>query len=220
MFDIDKWLSEIVLKIKNEFKERVMFIGYQGSYARQEATDRSDVDMVVILDKLSTDDLKLYRGIVKSMPFSDKACGFICGLPEFQKWSRRELFGLYNDTRPIIGDMQAFLPEFTRQDADDSVKCGAEAVFHAAIHNFLYTNNSAAILAGLYKSIFFVLRNEYYLETGEFIHGKKELLNKLSGSAEEILKFSVNTDDIVNFSDFEREHLFTILTEYCKSLIK
>lgn len=96
----------------------------------------------------------------------------------------------------------------------------AEAVFHAAIHNFLYTNNSAAILAGLYKSIFFVLRNEYYLETGEFIHGKKELLNKLSGPAEEILKFSVNTDDIVNFSDFEREHLFTILTEYCKSLIK
>ena len=60
-----------------------MFIGYQGSYARQEATDRSDVDMVVILDKLSTDDLKLYRSIVKSMPFSEKACGFICGLPEF-----------------------------------------------------------------------------------------------------------------------------------------
>ena len=135
MFDINLWLTEISTKVKNTFKENLLFIGYQGSYRRGEETKNSDIDMVVILNNLGLDELTKYKNIVKSMPQNAKACGFICGKDELKNWSGYELFQLYNDTKAIYGQMKALIPEITTNDARIAAKIGAQNVYHMACHS-------------------------------------------------------------------------------------
>ena len=52
MIDIKNWITEFTNKVEQTFSDRVWFIGLQGSYGREEATDTSDIDVVVILDEL------------------------------------------------------------------------------------------------------------------------------------------------------------------------
>ncbi len=59
MIDIKTWIAEFTNKVGQAFKSRVWFIGLQGSYGRSEATETSDIDVVVILDELRINDLKV-----------------------------------------------------------------------------------------------------------------------------------------------------------------
>ncbi|MBQ9996427.1 MAG: nucleotidyltransferase domain-containing protein, partial [Clostridia bacterium] len=47
-------------KITSVFGERVRFIGIQGSQARGEANENSDIDVVLLLDRLDYADIKAY----------------------------------------------------------------------------------------------------------------------------------------------------------------
>ena len=58
MIDVKTWISEFTNKIEQAFFNRVWFIGLQGSYGRNEATETSDIDVVVILDEMRVNDLK------------------------------------------------------------------------------------------------------------------------------------------------------------------
>ena len=53
MIDITTWIENFTKALEETFPKRICFIGLQGSYSRDEATDISDIDMVVILDTLS-----------------------------------------------------------------------------------------------------------------------------------------------------------------------
>ncbi|MBQ3399413.1 MAG: nucleotidyltransferase domain-containing protein, partial [Synergistaceae bacterium] len=61
MIDIQSWLEIFSGHLEERFQGRIWFAGLQGSYARGEAKETSDIDVVVILDTLSIDDLKSYR---------------------------------------------------------------------------------------------------------------------------------------------------------------
>ncbi|SNS88137.1 Nucleotidyltransferase domain-containing protein [Anaerovirgula multivorans] len=97
-FFIDEWIDKLVSKIKNEFGDRLAFIGLQGSYKRKEADDSSDIDIVVILNELAVQDLKKYRAIISKMPYKEKAFGFISGKSEIIGWEKSDLFQFYYDT--------------------------------------------------------------------------------------------------------------------------
>ena len=88
MVDIEKWLKEALEKLKEQFNERLMFVGLQGSYARGEATEESDIDIVVVLNELSISDLQAYRKIVQDLPYPEKACGFVSGRDEIANWPK------------------------------------------------------------------------------------------------------------------------------------
>jgi predicted nucleotidyltransferase len=68
-FNSDKWLELLVERIRKTFGNRVLYIGHTGSYARGEATENSDIDVNVVLDCLSINDLNVYRRIIQSMPY-------------------------------------------------------------------------------------------------------------------------------------------------------
>ena len=72
MIKIDVWMEEITDKLKKAFKENLIFIGLQGSYNRGEAAAESDIDVVVILDKLNFEDLETYTKVISTMPDNDK----------------------------------------------------------------------------------------------------------------------------------------------------
>ena len=55
MIDIEPWLARFDRLLRETFGDRIQFAGLQGSYARGEATESSDIDLVVLLDALTAE---------------------------------------------------------------------------------------------------------------------------------------------------------------------
>ena len=113
---IKKWLSHYQEMIEKEFGQRIRFIGLQGSQARGEAKEESDIDVVLILDSFDYDDLMRYRKLLDQMPEREKICGFVSGEAELRQWDRADLFQFYHDTIPLQGDLLWMEDIITRKD--------------------------------------------------------------------------------------------------------
>lgn len=220
MFEIDNWIEEITQKIKAAFNENVLFIGYQGSYRRGEANEHSDIDMVVILEHLDTKELEIYKNIVQSMNYSEKACGYISSKSVLEHWSKFELFQLYNDTKPIYGSLENLIPALTKEDSLQAARIGAQNIYHTAIHSFLYSQDKKCSLSELYKGIFFVLQSKHFYEKNEYVLSKNELYEKLSCDDKKILEISRNRESIQTFSEKQIEDAFSLLIEFCSNIIR
>ena len=61
MINISTWIQRFLKSLDANFGERVWFVGLQGSYGRGEATEISDIDVVVILDELFASDIQTYN---------------------------------------------------------------------------------------------------------------------------------------------------------------
>ena len=93
MFNLDKYLADLILNCRMAFGERLLYMGLQGSWLRGvqgswlrgEAHENSDIDIMVILDGFSVQDMDTYRGILKGIGFYEKSCGFICGKDEMKR---------------------------------------------------------------------------------------------------------------------------------------
>lgn len=212
-FNIDKWLDEIVEKLKGEFASCLLFVGLQGSYNRGEATSKSDIDLVVIIDELNFENLKTYRSIIDGMPFKEKACGFISGKQELQNWSKSDLFQFYYDTKPLLGKLNDIIQVPSKEDIKKSIKTNCENLYHATVHSFVHSNNYIEDLQGLYKMTFFILQADYFVKNQVYISTKRDLFNKLEGLDKEILAVCINT----NMQD--PENLYEKLIYWCKTKI-
>lgn len=212
-FNIDNWIRVIVEKLKDEFDFRLLFVGLQGSYNRGEATDKSDIDLVVILDKLTFQDLKTYRSIIDGMSYREKACGFISGREELQNWSKSDLFQFFYDTRPLVGKLDDIIQPPSRANIKNSIKVSSENLYHSAIHSFVHSNNYADDLQNLYKMTFFILQAEYFVKNNIYISTKAELYENLDGLDKEILEICINKN--INKS----ENLYEQLIRWCKAKI-
>ncbi len=105
-FNITLWLNELEEKLKEAFKNNLLYIGLQGSYARGEADNSSDIDIVVILNSLSMQDLQAYKAVLNTMPYKEKSCGFVSEREEIQNWSKEDLFQFFYDTKNIYGKIE------------------------------------------------------------------------------------------------------------------
>lgn len=79
-------MKEYFGELRKIFGNRIWFVGLQGSYGRNEATEQSDIDAVVILDKVTLEDIKAYSALLDRLPYREKACGFISGKQELLNW--------------------------------------------------------------------------------------------------------------------------------------
>ena len=82
MIDITAWIDGFSKALNDTFANRVWFVGLQGSYGRGEATDTSDIDVVVILDELSASDIGKYNAMLDTLPHRELTCGFLSGKDE------------------------------------------------------------------------------------------------------------------------------------------
>jgi len=154
--------------LNKTFGERIYFVGLQGSYGRGEATEASDIDTVVILDKLTADDIKKYRDMVDILPNRELICGFLSGKDELLNWEPSDLFQFYHDTTPIIGTLDELLTKIDNSAVDRAVKIGACNIYHGCVHNMLY-EKSDDIVRGLYKSASFVIQVNVFKNTANIL---------------------------------------------------
>ena len=192
MIDINIWTDKFLQVLNETFADRVWFVGLQGSYGRGEATDKSDIDMVVILDKLSAEDIKTYNNMLDSLPNRELICGFLSGKDEIFNWETSDLFQFYYDTTAIKGNLDELLKLIDKTAIDKAIKTGACNIYHGCVHNMLY-EKSEDILRGLYKSASFTLQAIAFRDTGKYIRYQTDLLSVLSAEdkvlCETFLKF-------------------------------
>ena len=179
MIDITAWMKIFLQTLNETFAKRIWFVGLQGSYGRGEATETSDIDIVVILDELSAADIKTYNNMLDTLPNRELICGFLSGKEEIMNWEPADLFQFCNDTIPIKGSLNEVLSLVEENAVNRAIKIGACNIFHGCVHNMLY-EKSEDILRGLYKSSYFVVQAIAFKQTGEYSSHQKELLQAVS----------------------------------------
>ena len=219
MIQAQSWMSELTTKLINRFQDRLVFVGLQGSYQRDEAHEGSDIDAVVILDTLSIDDISTYREILATIPEHEKACGFIAGKVDLMNWARHELFQFEQDTYAYFGDMRSLLPQLTLQDIIGSAKISASALYHACCHTAVHDPENILALQGMFKGAFFLLQIEYYLQNGDYIRTKRDLLPFLTGDQHEILRISTCWDAELSSVKSNPESYFALLLRWTQSIL-
>ena len=217
MVKIDEWMKFLSDKLKTTFGERLLFLGLQGSYQRDEAKADSDIDVVVILDVLTMEDLEQYKSVISTMPDNNKACGFISGKKELHEWTKHELFQFSNDTRSYHGDLNELLPPIERADIITGVKIGASNLYHFCCHNYLYGKEEA--LKEIYKGTFIILQGTYYLRNYNYIKNKEKLLPLLDGVEKQILDINANWDAYKDTTlSYPYDHYKTLL-KWCSGIM-
>ena len=218
-FDVDIWLDTTIEKLQEKFSQNLLFVGLQGSYNRGEATDFSDIDLIVILENLTFEDLKNYRLIIDSLPHKEKACGFISGKNELQKWSKADMFQFYYDTKSLYGKLEDIIQPPSLDEIKQSIKISSENLYHATVHSFVHSNNYVEDLKNLYKMTFFILQAKYFVQTNNYIPTKKQLIECLNGTEKEILNICINKESINNDNLAEIETLYCNLINWCSGNI-
>ena len=161
--------------------------GLQGSYGRGEATEKSDIDIVVILDELSPADIKTYNTMLDTLPNRELICGFLSGKSEILNWESSDLFQFYYDTKPIKGSLDELLPKITETAVNRAIRIGACNIYHGCVHNMLY-EKSEEILRGLYKSASFLVQAIAFQQIGKYISHQKDLLEIVSADERAIVE--------------------------------
>ena len=182
-----EWLAAFQGAVLGAFGARVKMIGIQGSRARGEATEHSDIDVVVILDALSYADLKRYDQAISDLPEREKICGFCSGAGELRAWDRGDLFQFYHDTLPLYGSLDWLEPLISRAEAYRSMHLGACNLYHMCVHNALHEKDPV-LLHALFKQAVFVLQAKHCLETGAYLRARAELLEQLKGTDLAVLR--------------------------------
>ena len=175
MIDIATWINDFLQKLNLIFNNRIWFVGLQGSYARGEATETSDIDIVVILDELSAIDIRNYNDLLDTMPERNLICGFLSGNDDIINWEPSDLFQFCHDTTPIKGSLDEVIAVVDESAVNRAIKIGACNIFHGCVHNMLH-EKSDDILRELYKSASFVVQAIVFKQTGNYIKHQKDLL--------------------------------------------
>jgi hypothetical protein len=200
MIEIYDWLNGFLKALNDTFAERVWFVGLQGSYGRGEATETSDIDLVVILDELGVADIQAYHAMLDTLPHRELICGFLSGKNELLYWEPSDLFQFYYGTKPIKGTLDALLPLLDREAVNRAIKIGACNIFHGCVHNMLY-EKSEDILKGLYKAASFVVQAIVFKQTGAYVIHQKDLLSVVSKDALAIVEgfLRMKNGDAIDF---------------------
>ena len=216
MIDINGWMHVFLQKLNEVFGSRTWFVGLQGSYGRGEATEASDIDVVVILDELNALDIQTYNDMLDTLPHRELICGFVSGKDEILNWEPSDLFQFYHDTTPVKGSLDDLLPLIDQVAIDRAIKMGAGNIYHGCVHNMLH-EKSEEILKGLYKAASFVVQAIVFKQTGPYLKHQIKMLQVASGEERMIIEtfLKYKNGEPVDFSEASR-----MLFEWSKKRIK
>ena len=212
MFDLNGYLDDLILGCRAAFGERLLYIGLQGSWLRGEAHENSDIDIMVILDRFSVRDMDTYRGILKEIGFYERSCGFICGKDEMKRWNPLEVCQLSHTTKDLVGVLTDHLPPAAREDEINYVKLSLGNLYHELCHRYIHADREKnnARFRGTCKSVFYLIQNLHFLESGHFILSRKDLKEAVTDEDRLILELA----ELPDVYDFDQ--VFSFLFAWCQ----
>lgn len=218
MFRIEEYIDELINILKDTFGERLVYIGLQGSYLRNEQTKNSDIDIMAVIDNISVEDLKTYQKALVSIGDFDKSCGFICGKADLEHWNPLEICHLLNTTKDYYGELKNLVPAYTIEDERNYVKLSLNNLYHEICHRYVHADREYNIskLPITCKSVFFIMQHLYYLSSGNFVPTKRELLECVQDEDQAVLELSVS---LQNYSDYDFDSAFSLLFSWCQKAL-
>lgn len=219
MVDINRYLFELSELLKDYFGKRLIYVGLQGSYLRGEATERSDIDIMVVIDGLSVNDLGQYRAIMEALPHSDRSCGFICSKDDLKAWNPLEICNLLHSTRDYYGVLSDIIPTYCVDDVRNFVKMSINNLYHEICHRYIHSSaeKNKESLPFTYKGVFFILQNLHYLRSGRFLGTKGELLKALTGKDHAVLLRAMELNQGISH---KFEDNFELLFNWCQETLQ
>ena len=214
--DIQVYLDHLLSALTDTFGDRLLYVGLQGSYLRGEATATSDIDVMVIFDKIDASTLDTYRKLLIAVGDYDRSCGFVCGRADMAAWNLLEVCHLLHTTRDIYGRLSDFVPAHTHGDVIQYIKMSMGNLYHELCHRYIHASRETnqIHLAATCKSVFFILQNIHYLRTGDFPSTKRELLDALDGDDRAILELSLR---LARGESYDFDSAFSQLLQWCQS---
>ena len=218
MLDIEKYIEQLINLLTKKFNSRLVYLGLQGSYLRGEATADSDIDIMVVIDNLSVSDLDTYRAVIHYLGHFEKSCGFICSKADLKNWNPLEICHLLHSTKDYFGVLSTLTPVYTDQDIQNFVKISINNLYHEICHRYIHAHEKHDIehLSGVYKGVFFILQNLYYLTHKKYITTKVELLQCLDGMDHAVLLRSMELNQGITHDIAES---FALLFTWCQKTL-
>ncbi|WP_300809433.1 nucleotidyltransferase domain-containing protein [uncultured Acetatifactor sp.] len=218
MIRIEEYIDGLTDILADAFGERLVYIGLQGSYLRNEATENSDIDIMAVIDDISVEDLDTYRQALVSIGNFDKSCGFICGRADLSHWNPLELCHLLNTTKDYYGELKNLVPAYTMEDERNYVKFSLNNLYHEICHRYIHADREHNIsrLPVTCKSVFYIVQHLHYLRTGNFIPTKRELLKCVQDEDKAVLELIIS---LRNDDGYDFDRAFSLLFRWCQSAL-
>ena len=212
VFDQNEYLKKLITDCRNVFGDRLLYLGLQGSHLRGEADENSDIDIMVILDGFSVEDMDEYRVILDGAGYAEKACGFICGRDEMIRWNPMEVCQLRHTTKDLVGTLDDYLPDASRVDEINYVSISLGNLYHELCHRYIHADRDKNVrkFRGTCKGLFFLIQNLFYLESGAFITTKRELKMLVSEADGRMLSMAELPDD------FDFDTAYRLVFRWCQ----
>lgn len=193
------WMPAAVRTLDHAFGARLRFVGLQGSYRRGEATEASDIDICVILDRLEPEDLAIMRAALDTLPEGTKAAGFVCGAAELRAWPKFEIFAFARDMDAWHGELAPLLPPLTEEDIRLGARTALAALHHESAQLLLAAGRpdaeaAASALHSLAKSFLRALQGVLYSREGSFPRDRAEAARLARAEEADLLRAAGNAE--------------------------
>lgn len=180
---VDAWLTGFLTKLEDKFCDRLVWIGHHGSWARQEAGPESDIDCIVVLDRIEDADLHAFRDIVNSMPDARTlGSGILMSIAELRETPRSYLVQFFYGQRVLYGSLQGIVAPPGPEELITDIRLKADDNLHSARHYLLYPHDLSKAVHKLkykFKNCFYALQSWLLLTQGKYVPQKNEILEYL-----------------------------------------
>ena len=180
---VDAWLAGFLAKLKERFGDRLIWVGLHGSWGRQEARPESDIDCMVVIDRIEDSDLYAFRDIVSSMPDAQTVgSGLLLSTAELREAPRFYLVQFFYGRRVLYGSLQGIVTPPGPEELITDIRLKASDNLHAARHYLLYPHDLPKVVHKLkypFKNCFYALQSWLLLTQGKYVPAKNEILECL-----------------------------------------
>ena len=164
MFQLSSYLDQLISECRSVFGDRLLYVGLQGSYLRGEANENSDIDVMLVLDRLTVEDMHAYKSILKRIGYYEKSCGFICGRDELMRWNPLETCQLRHTTKDLFGNLSDYLPTASRADEINYVKLSIGNLYHELCQRYIHVDSEKNRIR--FRACSFCCRTWFILKPG------------------------------------------------------
>ncbi|MBA7602910.1 hypothetical protein ES703_10006 [subsurface metagenome] len=180
---VDAWLADFLANLRDRFGDRLVFVGHHGSWGRGEPRPESDIDCMVVVDRIEDEDLTAFRDIMSSMPNAEKlGSGILMSVTELKQTPRSYLSQFFYGRKVLYGSIEGIIAPPTRDDLIEDIKFKADNNLHTARDYLLFPHDLPVVVHRLkyhFKNCFYALQSWFLLTKGEFIPTKNQILEYL-----------------------------------------